>query len=99
MKGLLQRPLDEADYLDPFQSRFTLGHNTETTLATLLDNLWKAHSGDGATIMAFLDLSAAFDSIDHATFGWASVVGNGKFSVTVVLLFCIPTPQYCLLIL
>lgn len=52
------RILEEAYYLDPFQSRFGPGFSTETALFVLVD-------GCGPPILVLLDLSTAFDTIDR----------------------------------
>lgn len=53
----LQRIMNEMDYLDPFWS------GTKTALVTLLDDLWQEQNGDNASILAFLDLFMAFDTL------------------------------------
>ena len=63
--GQLQVLLDEMDSLDPFQSAFRLGFGTETALIALYDDLcWERDRGS-VTLLILLDLSAAFDAIDH----------------------------------
>lgn len=52
--------------LDKFQSGFRAFHSTETALLKVMnDILCCLDSGDGV-ILVFLDLSAAFDTIDHS---------------------------------
>ncbi|XP_061466651.1 uncharacterized protein LOC133377174 [Rhineura floridana] len=61
----LQTLLDETDYLDPFQSGFRPGFGTETALVALYDDLcWEKDRGS-VTLLILLDLSAAFNTIDH----------------------------------
>lgn len=50
--------LEEADYLDLFQSRFGLGFSAEKVLFVLVD-------GGHPPILVLLDFSAAFDTIDQ----------------------------------
>ena len=49
-----------------FQSAYTKFHSTETTLLALHDDLIKAIDKQQVTGLTLLDLSAAFDTIDHS---------------------------------
>ncbi|KAF7249722.1 RNA-directed DNA polymerase from mobile element jockey [Varanus komodoensis] len=62
--GQLQAHLDETDYLDPFQSGCRPGYGTESALVALYDDLCRKDRGS-ASLLVLLDLSAAFDTIDH----------------------------------
>ena len=58
--------LRSADLLPSLQSGFRSGHSTETaTLRVLFDILGAVDSGD-VPALVLLDLSAAFDTVDHA---------------------------------
>ncbi|XP_061463050.1 uncharacterized protein LOC133375459 [Rhineura floridana] len=61
----LQALLDETDYLDPFQLGFRPGFGTETALVALFDDLCQERDRGSVTLLILLDLSAAFDAIDH----------------------------------
>ncbi|KAF7246760.1 Reelin [Varanus komodoensis] len=63
--GQLQALLEETDYLDPFQSGFRPGYGTESALVTLYDDLCRERARGSASLLVFLDLTAAFDTIDH----------------------------------
>ena len=49
-----------------FQSAYTKFHSTETTLLSVHDHLIQAMDKQKVTGLALLDLSAAFDTIDHS---------------------------------
>ncbi|KAF7245513.1 putative RNA-directed DNA polymerase from transposon BS [Varanus komodoensis] len=63
--GQLQALLDETDYLDPFQSSFRPGYGPESALVALYDDLCREKDRGSASLLVLLDLSAAFDTIDH----------------------------------
>ncbi|KAF7247943.1 Phosphatidylinositol N-acetylglucosaminyltransferase subunit A [Varanus komodoensis] len=63
--GQLQALLDETDYLDPLQSGFRPGYGTESALVALYDDLCREKDRGSASLLVLLDLSAAFDTIDH----------------------------------
>ncbi|KAF7249630.1 putative RNA-directed DNA polymerase from transposon BS [Varanus komodoensis] len=63
--GQLQAPLDETDYLDSFQSGFRPRYGTESAFVALYDDLCRERDRGSASLLVLLDLSAAFDTIDH----------------------------------
>ncbi|KAF7235057.1 hypothetical protein EYD10_18093, partial [Varanus komodoensis] len=63
--GQLQALLDETDYLDPFQSGFRPGYGTECASVALYDDLCREKDRGSASLLVLLDLSVAFDTIDH----------------------------------
>ena len=48
-----------------FQSAYRQLHSTETALLRVQNDLLQAVDNEGGTILVLLDLSAAFDTIDH----------------------------------
>ena len=66
----------------PFHSAYRKCHCTETTLLRVVDDLLQASNSGRLSILLLLDLSAAFDTIDHgilkarlrATFGCCGTV-------------------------
>ncbi len=57
--------LTQHDLIYEFQSAYRPGHSTETALNRVIsDLLWAVDDGDVA-LLVLLDLSAAFDTIDH----------------------------------
>jgi hypothetical protein len=51
----------------PLQSAYRKRHSTETALLKITDDLYRIIDGSKAAVLIGLDLSAAFDTIDHAT--------------------------------
>ena len=52
--------------MEKFQSAYWEFHSTETALLRVQNDLLKAVDTHGGAILVLLDLSAAFDTIDHA---------------------------------
>ena len=50
---------------NPYQSAYRKKHSTETALTLTLDNVFHASDRSKSTILVALDLSAAFDLVDH----------------------------------
>ena len=48
-----------------YQSAYSKGHSTETALLEVLDGVFTAADEKQVTVLIGLDLSAAFDSVDH----------------------------------
>ena len=78
----LKKHLTKNNLLDNFQSAYREFHNTETALLKVQNDLICAADKGHTSILALLDLSAAFDTIDHSillerlskTFGLSGVV-------------------------
>ena len=57
-----------ASRLQPdLQSAYRARHSTETTLLTLLGDILQAIDNGNLAVLTLLDLSTAFDTVDHAT--------------------------------
>ena len=48
-----------------FQSAYRRGHSTETALLRILNDLVVMSDGGNNALLVLLDLSAAFDTLDH----------------------------------
>jgi len=57
--------LSAADLLPRLQSAYRTHHSTETALLKVLTDILYAVDDGDLSVLAFLDLSAAFDTIDH----------------------------------
>ena len=56
--------LQENHLSNPFQSAYQSGHSTETVLLGVVNDILSALDNDNISVL-LLDLSAAFDTIDH----------------------------------
>ena len=65
VKNRLTNYLSENNLLNSFQSAYTKFHSTETTLLYVHDYIIKSIAQQQITGLCLLDLSAAFDTIDH----------------------------------
>lgn len=57
----------ESPNFNPLQSAYRRHHSTETALLCTLDSIYRSSDAGMPTILISLDLSAAFDMIDHRT--------------------------------
>lgn len=58
----------ESNYLDPLQAAFHSAHSTEAVILSVLDNLHIEGDIVHFSALVLLDLSAAFDTVDHNIF-------------------------------
>ena len=61
----LTQYLDDHKLLDPLQSAYRVGHSTETALLRVHNDILRIMDGSRAVFLVMLDLSAAFDTLDH----------------------------------
>ena len=57
--------LNDNDLLPALQSAYRKYHSTETALLRVTDDILKTLDSNGEVILVLLDLSAAFDTLDH----------------------------------
>ena len=50
-----------------FQSAYKIHHSTETALVKVQNSILRATDDNRSVLLLLLDLSAAFDTIDHST--------------------------------
>uniref|UniRef100_A0A3B3HP02 Reverse transcriptase domain-containing protein n=1 Tax=Oryzias latipes TaxID=8090 RepID=A0A3B3HP02_ORYLA len=62
----LQEHLTNYDIFEKFQSGFKSCHSTETALLRVCNDLLLAADSGASTVLILLDLSAAFDTVDHS---------------------------------
>ena len=65
VQAQLLNHLNKNKLFDPHQSAYRAGHSTETALLKVANDLISALDKKHVTILSLLDLSAAFDTIDH----------------------------------
>ena len=61
----LNMHLSTNNLLNPFQSAYRQSHSTETALLHILNDLLLSTDSGKVSLLTLLDLSAAFDTIDH----------------------------------
>ena len=64
IKTVLQH-LESHSHLEPFQSAYRKCHNTETALLRVVNDFLHASDTGHVSILSLIDVSAAFDTIDH----------------------------------
>ena len=57
--------LQENNLSSPFQSAYRSGHSTEPVLVRIVNDSLSALDNDNNSVLLLLDLSTAFDTIDH----------------------------------
>ena len=65
VKRRLDTHMDKYALHEPSEFGYKQLHNTETMMIGLFDEVLQGFDENKATIIIFLDLSAAFDTIDH----------------------------------
>ena len=66
MYNRLQKYLKDQNILYDKQFGFQTGHSTEHAIAQLVDQIYKAFEKNEYTLGVFIDLSKAFDTVDHS---------------------------------
>uniref|UniRef100_A0A803TWP1 Reverse transcriptase domain-containing protein n=1 Tax=Anolis carolinensis TaxID=28377 RepID=A0A803TWP1_ANOCA len=74
----LQGFLEDTNFLDHSQSGLRPGHSTEIAFVALVDDLYRELDRGSVSLLVLLDISAAFDTINHdILLGWLSGMGFG----------------------
>lgn len=61
----IKKHITSSPNFSPFQSAYREGYSTETALTSTLDNIFSSIDNGKACLSVCLDLSAAFDTVDH----------------------------------
>ena len=64
----LRNHLSSNNLLEICQSAYRKDHSTETAVLSVLDDLFASADERLVSLVALLDLSAAFDTLDHTIF-------------------------------
>ncbi len=64
----LEEHMSEYELYDPRQSAYRAAHSTETALMKINNDILSSLDLGRCTVLASLDLSAAFDTVDHSIF-------------------------------
>ena len=57
--------LENNDMLDPYQSGYRKHHSTETAMLNITNDMLQIKDYNQSTALVSIDLSAAFDLVDH----------------------------------
>ena len=57
--------LKDHNLIPSAQSAYRTGHSTETAVLKVASDVWQAMDEGNITLLGLLDLSAAFDTVDH----------------------------------
>ena len=80
--------------MDPFQSGFRPHHDAEMALVVLLDDLLREADRGKTSLLVLLDISAAFDTVDHGILlGKLSELGIGGLALAWLRSFLEDHPQ------
>ena len=83
----LQKHFDQQSLLPNHQSAYRKHYSTETTLLNMCDNILKNMENGKCTSIVSLDLSAAFDTVNHTIL---LDILKGYFGISELALSCIP---------
>ena len=65
MAEQMRAHLSECDLMPPVQSAYRQGHSTETALLKVIGDIIDAADNGQVTLLGLLDMSVAFDTVDH----------------------------------
>ena len=61
----LTEHLDESNLMPPLQSAYRRHHSTQSAIVKVMSDILDAADSRQVTLLGLLDLSAAFDTVDH----------------------------------
>ena len=61
----IKKHLVDSNSMPPLQSAYWAGHSTETALIEVISDIIDAADGQQVTLLGLLNMSAAFDTVDH----------------------------------